>query len=123
MKLFVGNLSWSATEEDILPLFAQYGEVKSVKIITDPQTGRSRGFCFVEMESKEAGDEAIRNLDNTTVAGRQIRVSEARNDTRGGGGPRGERRPFDSNRRGGGGFEGQRRYPGFQNSARADNNE
>lgn len=120
MKLFVGNLSWSATEEEIRPMFEQYGEVTSLKIITDPQTGRSRGFCFVEMASKEAGDEAIRNLDNSDVAGRQIRVSEARNDNRGG--PRGERRPFDGNRRGGGDFGGgQRRYPGFQNNSRGFN--
>ncbi len=123
MKLFVGNLSWNATEEEVRPMFEQYGEVVSVKIITDPQTGRSRGFCFVEMASKEAAEEAIRNLDNTDVAGRQIRVSEARNDNRTGGGPRGERR-FNDRRSGNGDFGGgQRRYPGFQNNSRGNFNE
>ncbi len=110
-KLFVGNLSWNATEENVRPLFEAFGEVISVHIVTDRETGRSRGFCFVEMKDNEAAQEAIRNLDNTEVAGRQIRVSEARSaDERA---PRGERRSFDGQRRGGD-FGGQRRYPSLQ---------
>ncbi|MGR3952383.1 MAG: hypothetical protein QRY74_05775 [Chlamydia sp.] len=119
MKLFVGNLPWDAEEEEVSELFKPFGEVVSVKIIKDSQTGRSRGFCFVEMDSDEAGNGAIKGLDNTLVGGRPIRVSEARNENRSGSGQRGERRSFDNNRRGGNGGEfGQRRYQGFQNNSR-----
>lgn len=76
-NLYVGNLPWSATENALRDTFAQYGEVISVKIITDPETGRSRGFGFVEMEAG-AADKAISGMDGTEFSGRPLRVNEAR---------------------------------------------
>ncbi|MFC1887431.1 RNA recognition motif domain-containing protein [Candidatus Cloacimonadota bacterium] len=73
-KLYVGNVSWSATEEQLESLFAEYGEVHSVKIITDRETGRSRGFAFVEMENADAAITALNDLD---FQGRNLRVNEA----------------------------------------------
>ena len=89
--IYVGNLSFSATEEEIQALFEQHGEVESVKLITDRETGRARGFGFVEMES--GADEAIAALDGTEVGGRSLRVNEAkpREPRGGGGGGRSER--------------------------------
>ncbi|MDY6915279.1 MAG: RNA-binding protein [Candidatus Cloacimonadota bacterium] len=74
-KLYVGNIPWKTTEEDLTNLFNEYGEVESVRIITDRETGRSRGFGFVEMEN---ADEAINNLNETDFMGRTLRVNEAR---------------------------------------------
>ena len=74
-KLYVGNIPWKTTEEDLTNLFGEYGEVTSVRIITDRETGRSRGFGFVEMEN---ADEAINNLNETDFMGRTLRVNEAR---------------------------------------------
>ena len=76
-NIYVGNLPWSATEDELRDMFAQYGEVESAKIITDRETGRSRGFGFVEMES-EAGDSAIAALNGKDMGGRPLRVNEAR---------------------------------------------
>jgi RNA recognition motif-containing protein len=73
--LYVGNLPFSVTEDEIREHFAQLGEVHSVKIITDRETGKSRGFCFVEMEN---ADEAITELNGKELSGRKISVSEAR---------------------------------------------
>ena len=82
-KLYVGNISWNSTEDDVRKYFAQIGEVKSVNIITDKETGRSRGFCFVEMENAE---EAIKQLDGKELGGRALKVNEARErETRSGG--------------------------------------
>jgi RNA recognition motif-containing protein len=81
-NLYVGNLPWKATEQELHDLFSQYGQVNSVKIISDRETGRSRGFGFVEME--DGGDEAMQNLNGAEFGGRNIRVNEAR--------PRQERR-------------------------------
>ncbi|MBN2139921.1 MAG: RNA-binding protein [Desulfovibrionaceae bacterium] len=76
-NIFVGNLPWNTTEEEIRDAFAQYGEVISAKIIYDRETGRSRGFGFVEME--DAGfEEAIRALDGSLMGGRNIKVNEAK---------------------------------------------
>lgn len=101
MKLYVGNLSYSATEAAIESLFAAFGGVLSVKIMTDKYTGQSRGFAFVEMDSKESGLKAISELNGTEVSGRKIVVNEAqprenRDNNRGGGGGQGgggNRRP------------------------------
>ncbi len=84
-KLYVGNLPFSATEDEVRDLFAQYGEVHSVRLISDRETGRPRGFGFVEMES---ADEAKNALDGYEFGGRNLRVNEAqdRGDRRGGGG-------------------------------------
>lgn len=85
-SIYVGNLPWSATEEQIQDLFANYGSVHSVKLITDRETGRARGFGFVEMDDAEASA-AIEALDNSSFGGRTLRVNEARpKDVRG---PRG----------------------------------
>ncbi|MCH2375162.1 MAG: RNA-binding protein [Planctomycetes bacterium] len=84
-KLYVGNLPFSASEDEVRDLFSQYGEVQSVKLITDRETGRPRGFGFVEMEN---ADEAAQNLDGYAFDGRNLKVNEARDrdDRRGGGG-------------------------------------
>jgi len=91
-KLFVGNLSFSATEDAVRDLFAQYGEVTSVNVVTDRMTGRARGFCFVEMEN---ADEAVSALNNHEFEGRPLKVDLARERTQ---------RSFGSN--GGGKFRG-----------------
>ncbi len=76
-SIYVGNLPWSATEEQVQGLFAEYGNVLSVKLISDRDTGRARGFGFVEMEDGEA-DAAIEALDNYSFGGRTLRVNEAK---------------------------------------------
>lgn len=90
MKIYVGNLSFNATEADVEHAFSQFGEVKSVNIITDRETGRSRGFGFVEMDDRQEAQEAIENLNLKQIAGRAVTVNEARprEDRRGGGGRR-----------------------------------
>ena len=88
-KVYVGNLSFSATEEDVRDLFGEFGEVESVAMINDRETGRFRGFCFVEM-APSAADAAIAALDGKEIGGRNLRVNEARpREDRGGGGNRG----------------------------------
>jgi RNA recognition motif-containing protein len=84
-KLYVGNLSWNSTEDTLRTLFAQYGEVQSVSIIMDRETGRSRGFGFVEMENAEA---AIAALNGKEFDGRNLKVNEAQDKPRTGGGGR-----------------------------------
>ena len=75
-KLYVGNLSWSSTEDQVRELFAKHGEVTSVKIIQDRETGRSRGFGFVEMET--GADEATTALDGQDFDGRPLKINEAK---------------------------------------------
>jgi RNA recognition motif-containing protein len=82
-RIFVGNLPFSATEDEIRDLFAEHGAVTSVHLVTDRESGRPRGFGFVEME--EGADEAIEALHQTSLGGRSLNVNEAR--------PREERRP------------------------------
>ena len=84
-KLYVGNISFQTNEEDLGGAFGEYGSVSSVKIITDRQTGRSRGFGFVEMSSSEEAQSCIENLDGKDLGGRTLRVSVAQDN-------RGERR-------------------------------
>lgn len=76
-SIYVGNLPWSATEEQVQELFAEHGTVLSVKLINDRETGRARGFGFVEMED-EAAQAAIEALDNSNFGGRTLRVNEAK---------------------------------------------
>lgn len=76
-KIFVGNLSWKVTDDILRSVFEKIGKVVSVKIITDQYTGKSKGFGFVEMESSEDADKAIRELNETAVLDRNIRVSLA----------------------------------------------
>ncbi len=78
MNLYVGNLNYDMTEDELRNSFAEHGEVQSAKIITDKFTGRSRGFGFVEMASQEAGNAAMENLNGKDVGGRQLVVNEAR---------------------------------------------
>lgn len=84
-RLYVGNLPFSATEESLRALFAKHGTVEKVSLITDRDTGRPRGFGFVEMSSADA-QRAIQGLDGTDFGGRPLRVNEAQERPRGGGG-------------------------------------
>ena len=87
-KIYVGNLPWSATEAELRDLFSTIGNVESVAVITDRDTGRSRGFGFVEMDAADA-DKAIAELDGRDMGGRALRVNEAQSRERGGrGAPR-----------------------------------
>lgn len=99
MNIYVGNLSWSMTNEDLSALFEQFGSVTSAKILTDKFSGRSKGFGFVEMESADEANAAIAGLNDTDVQGRKIVVNEAQPKPEGGGG--GFRKGG-----GGGGFRG-----------------
>lgn len=77
-KIYVGNLPFATTDEELEELFGKHGKVTSAKVITDRETGRSRGFGFVEMEDARAADEAIRAFDGSEMGGRPLRVNEAR---------------------------------------------
>ena len=110
-KLYVGNLPYTATEEELSTLFGQAGTVTSVAIIKDRETGRSKGFAFVEMSSTEEAQKAINLLTGHMLGGRDLRVSIARpREEGGGGGGRsfGNRGGY-GNRGGGGGGGGRRR--------------
>ena len=85
-KLYVGNLPFSSTEEDLRDAFERHGAVDSVNVITDRETGRARGFAFVEMSEESAAQDAIRALDGSDMGGRNIKVNEAQERQRGGGG-------------------------------------
>jgi RNA recognition motif-containing protein len=87
-KLYVGNLSFNSSEQDLRELFEKHGTVESVAIITDRDTGRPRGFGFVEMSSPAEAQAAIRALDGTTMDGRALKVNEAQAKSRDGGGGR-----------------------------------
>ena len=93
MNIYVGNLSFDATEADVEQAFSQYGDVKAVNLIKDRETGRSRGFGFVEMNDHQAAQQAIEGLNLKEIAGRAVTVNEAkpREDRRGGGGGGGRR--------------------------------
>ena len=95
MQIYVGNLAFTATEQDVRELFAPYGVVDRVNLITDRETGRPRGFGFVEMADAHAAQEAIQALNGQELAGRTLNVNEAR--------PREERRPSGGGPRGEGG--------------------
>jgi RNA recognition motif-containing protein len=101
-KLYVGNLSYNTTEDDLKQLFSQYGDVESVKLITDRETGRPKGFGFVAMGSEEGAQKAIAELNGTSFMERTITVAEAQPEK-----PR-ESRGFGGNRGGFGGDRGDR---------------
>ena len=86
MNIYVGNLSWSMTDEDLNSLFTEYGTVTSAKILKDKMNGRSKGFGFVEMEDDEAAKSAIANLNETDVQGRKLIVNESQPRAEGEGG-------------------------------------
>jgi cold-inducible RNA-binding protein len=108
MKLYVGNLSFQTSSEDLQQLFSQAGTVESASVVEDRDTGRSRGFGFVEMATKEEGEKAIEQFNGTDLAGRNLTVNEARpREDRGGrGGGGGGRGGYGGNRGGGGGRGG-----------------
>ena len=108
-NIFVGNLSFNTNEDELRQMFESYGQVDRVSIMTDRDTGRSRGFGFVEMASNEDGDKAITALNGSQVGGRTINVNEARPKTeRSGGGGCGGGGGRDRGGRGGGGGGGRR---------------
>ncbi|HUQ31282.1 MAG TPA: RNA-binding protein [Pyrinomonadaceae bacterium] len=114
MKLYVGNLSFQTSSEDLQQLFGQAGTVESASVVEDRDTGRSRGFGFVEMSSKEEGEAAIAQFNGTEVNGRSLTVNEAKpreNRSGGGGGGRGGY-GGGGNRGGGGGGGGRGGYGG-----------
>ena len=102
MNIYVSNLNFSTASESLQELFAEYGEVTSAKIITDRETGRSRGFGFVEMSNDAEGEKAIAELNETDFEGKTIRVSIAR--------PKTERSNGGYNNRGGNGGYNRNRY-------------
>jgi RNA recognition motif-containing protein len=85
-RLYVGNLAYSVTSEDLQELFEQYGQVRSAQVLSDRETGRSRGFGFIEMDADADADAAIENLDGNDHQGRRLTVNEAKPRTPGGGG-------------------------------------
>jgi RNA recognition motif-containing protein len=85
MNIYVGNLSWSMTDDDLSNLFSQYGTVTSAKILKEKNTGRSKGFGFVEMEDDEAAKTAIATLNESEVQGRKLIVNESQPRPEGGG--------------------------------------
>ena len=102
-KLYVGNLPYSVSDSDLQAMFAPFGTVESAQVIVDRDTGRSKGFGFVEMSSPQEGQAAIEGLHDKDVGGRKLVVNEARpREERGGGGGRGG----DGGRGGRGGFGG-----------------
>lgn len=90
MNIYVGNISWDMTEDDLKSAFEPHGQVSSVKIITDKFTGRSRGFAFVEMPEKAEAEAAISGLNGKELKGREIVVNEARPRQEGSRGGRGK---------------------------------
>ena len=96
-KLYVGNLPFTSTEEELRTLFGRHGGVDSVNVIMDRETGRPRGFAFVEMSEASGATDAIKALDGTQLGGRALKVSEAQDKQRSGGG-------------GGGGYGRSERY-------------
>jgi RNA recognition motif-containing protein len=108
MKLYVGNLAFTTSSQDLQELFAQAGTVESASVVEDRDTGRSRGFGFVEMSSKEEGAAAIEQFNGKEVNGRSLTVNEAKPRENRGGGGGGGRGGFGGNRGGGGGYGGNR---------------
>jgi cold-inducible RNA-binding protein len=111
-KLFVGNLSYNTTEDELKELFSQAGTVKSVSVIKDRATGRSKGFAFIEMGSQSEVEQAIKLLNGTTFGNREIKVDIAKEK---------EQRPssgYDDRYRQGGGKDRRRRSGGSSSSNR-----
>jgi cold-inducible RNA-binding protein len=111
-NIFVGNLDFAATESSIRALFEPYGAVERVNVVTDRDTGRSRGFAFVEMTDSAEADKAIAALNGSDLDGRTLNINEARPKPQGGGGGFNRGGGGGFNRGGGGGGGGrQRREP------------
>jgi RNA recognition motif-containing protein len=106
-KLYVGNLAFQTTSQELQELFTQAGTVESASVVEDRDTGRSRGFAFVEMSTQEEATSAIEQFNGKEVGGRALKVNEAKPRENRGGGGGGGGRGFGGNR-GGGGFGGNR---------------
>jgi RNA recognition motif-containing protein len=124
MNIYVGNLSWSMTDDDLSNLFSQYGTVSSAKILKEKNTGRSKGFGFVEMEDEDAAKTAIATLNESEVQGRKLIVNESQPRPEGSGykksgggggygGSRGGGGGYGGGRSGGGGYGGGRSGGGY----------
>ncbi|MDR0367598.1 MAG: RNA-binding protein [Bacteroidales bacterium] len=100
MNIYISNLSYRINDADLENLFAEFGDVSSAKVITDRETGKSRGFGFVEMSDDAQAQKAIDELNEAEFDGKVISVSPAK--------PRTEKREFNNNRRGGGGYHSKR---------------
>ena len=107
-KLYVGNLSYDVTDSALEQLCAQYGTVESAQVIMDRDTGRSKGFGFVEMKTDQEAQAAIAALNGKDADGRALTVNEARPKTEGGRGGSGGRGGYGGGRSGGGGYGGRR---------------
>lgn len=115
VKLYVGNLSYETTEDDLRTLFTQFGTVADVALIKDRDTGRSKGFAFVTMSSQTEAEAAVKAVDGQTINNRQLKVNKARPPEERAPGSFGDRNQRgrgrnDRNRRSGTGGGGQRRY-------------
>lgn len=113
-RIYVGNLPFSATESEVNDLFRQFGTIESCHLVTDRDTGRSKGFAFVEMSTDDEADKAIENLNNQEMDGRSLNINEARpkNESSRGGGGYGQSRGGGGGGYGGGGYGGQSRGGG-----------
>ena len=109
-KLYVGNLAYSVTDSELEQMFSAHGRVQSAQVIMDRETGRSKGFGFVEMSSDSEAQAAISALHGAEQGGRTLTVNEARPKTEGGGGGGGGGRRGPGGGGGGGGYGGGRRY-------------
>ena len=120
MNIYVGNLSWSMTDDDLSNLFSQYGTVSSAKILKEKNTGRSKGFGFVEMEDEDAAKTAIATLNESEVQGRKLIVNESQPRPEGSGYKKSGGGGYGGGRSGGGGYGGGRSggggYGGGRNS-------
>ena len=105
MNIYVGNLSWTMTDEDLSSLFTQFGTVTSAKILKDKMNGRSKGFGFVEMDDAEAAKTAIASLNESEIQGRKLIVNESQPRTEGEGGGGFKKRSFGGGSGGGGGYK------------------
>ena len=114
MNIYVGNLSWTMTDDDLSNLFTQYGSVSSAKILKDKMNGRSKGFGFVEMEDDEAAKTAIASLNESEVQGRKLIVNESQPRQEGGAGGTGgfKKRSFGGGSGGSGGGGGYKKSGG-----------
>ena len=110
MNIYVGNLSWDVTEDDLRKTFGAFGQVSSANVIKDQYSGKSKGFGFVEMPTKEEAQAAIQEMNGKDLKGRNITVNEARPRAEGGRGGSGGGRPGGGNRFGGGRSGGGRRF-------------
>ena len=100
MNIYVGNLTYEVSDSELEELFGQFGSIVSAKVIRDPQSGRSRGFGFVELETQEQAQAAVEELNGVDFKGRRLVVNKAREKEQGGGGGRGGDRPHGGGHRG-----------------------